>query len=186
MSPDWSPLWLSLRAAALSTAIALAFGPWLAYLSRRHAAARLAWLPLPLAPSLLLAYCLLASPFRWPIAALVATVFTLPYLMRSAAAAYHALPPEYGNAARGLGASEWRIFSRIAAPLTLRPILAAAAFAFALVATDCGAILTLARLVRTPGPLPAAPLAAIAAAGLAVHYLGLCLEPRLDRRPAAL
>jgi len=186
MSPDWSPLWLGLRAAALSTALALAFGPWLAYLSRRHPAASLAWLPLPLAPSLLFAYCLLAAPFRWPVAALVATVFTLPYLMRSAAAAYQALNPEYSNAARSLGASEWRVFSRIAAPLALRPILAAAAFAFALVSTDCGAILTLARLVRTPAPLPAAPLAAIGAAGLAVHYLALRLEPRLHQGPSAL
>ena len=69
-----------------------------------------------------------------------------------------------------------RLCKRIAGPLALRPILAAAAFVFAAVATECGAMLILARVVRAPGPLPAAPLTAIAAAGLAIHYLGTWLE----------
>jgi molybdate transport system permease protein len=36
----------------------------------------------------------------------------------------------YGNAARSLGCSEWRIFWRVMLPLGWRPILAAAAIAF--------------------------------------------------------
>src|SRR5271166_4027202 len=32
MSIDWFPLWLSLRVAALSTAVALALGLWIAYI----------------------------------------------------------------------------------------------------------------------------------------------------------
>jgi molybdate transport system permease protein len=176
MTADWSPLWLGLRAAGLSTAIGLTFGPWLAYVSRRQPAAALAWLPLSLSSSLLVAYCLLATAFRWPVAALVASAFSLPYLMRAASAAYGSMNPDYANAARGLGASEWRVFSRVAAPLAMRPILSAAAFAFACVATECGVILILVRAFRTAGPLPAAPLAAIGAIGLAVHYLGSRLE----------
>jgi molybdate transport system permease protein len=173
MSPDWSPLWLGLRASALSTAIALALGPWLAWLLRPRAGAWLASLPLSVAPALLFAYCLMASPFLWPVAGLVAAAFSLPYLVRAAAAAYEALKPEYFHAASGLGASEWRVFSRIAAPLALGPILAAGAFVLASVAADCGVVLTLARAVRTGAPLPPAPLAAIGAISLAIHYLGL-------------
>ena len=177
MAADWSPLWLGLRAAALSTMIALPLGPWLAFLLRRRpSAAPLAWLPLPLAPSLLFAYCLLADPFRWPTASLAASLFTLTYLMRAASAAFDALNPQHLSAARGLGASEWRVFCRIAAPLALRPILAAAAFVFAVVATECGVVLILRRAILAPGPLPAAPLAAIGAAALAIHYLASRLQ----------
>jgi molybdate transport system permease protein len=180
MPADWSPLWLGLRAAGLSTAIGLTFGPWLAYASPRQKPAHLAWLPLSLSSSLLFAYCLLATGFRWPVAALVASAFSVPYLMRAAAAAYGSLNPNYANAARGLGASEWRIFWRIAAPLALWPILSAAAFVFASVATECGVALVVVRAIRTAGPLPAAPLGAIGAAGLAVHYLGSRLGSRFD------
>jgi molybdate transport system permease protein len=181
MGSDWSPLWLGLRAAALSTAIAIALGPWLAYVSRRHAAAPLAWLPLSISPALLFAYCLLAAPFHWTTGALVASAFTLTYLMRASAAAYDSLNPEYLNAARGIGATEWRVFLRIAGPLALRPILSAAAFVFAVVTTDCGVLLILARAVRSSGSLAAAPFIAIGATSLAVHYLGT----RLDRGPIA-
>lgn len=175
MSFDWSPLWLGLQAAALSTAIALGLGPWLAYLLRRQAAGWLAWLPLSVAHPLLFAYCLVASPFQWTIAALVAATFSLPYLMRAAAAAYDALKPEYFHAASGLGASEWLVFSRIAGPLALGPILAAGALVFASVAADCAVVLMLGRGVRTGGALPAGPLAVTVAISLAIHFLGMRL-----------
>ena len=37
---------------------------------------------------------------------------------------------QYGDAARSLGSSEWRIFWRVMLPLGWRPILAAAGVAF--------------------------------------------------------
>jgi len=177
MAADWSPVWLALRAAALATVLALALGPWLAFLSRRHPAAPLVRLPLGVSSSLLIAYCLLAADFRWVLAALVASAFSLPYLMRASAAAYDSFRPEYLNAARGLGASEWRVFWRIARPLALRPVLSAASFVLASAAAECGVALILARSLRTSTPPPAAPLAGIVAIALAMHYLGI----RLDR-----
>jgi len=177
MAPDWSPLWLGLRAAAFSSAMALVLGPWLAYWLQRYAAAApLAWLPLSVTPVLLFAYCLRAAQFRWAAAGLIASTFSLPYVMRASAAAYGALKPEYVNAARGLGATEWRVFARIAGPLALRPILAAAAFVFAVVAAEAGAVLILVRAARADATPAAAPLAAIAAVSLAIHYLGTRLE----------
>jgi molybdate transport system permease protein len=43
---------------------------------------------------------------------------------------------EYGDAARSLGCSEWRIFWRVMLPLSWRPILAAAGVAFARVLAE--------------------------------------------------
>lgn len=176
MTADWSALWLGLQAAALSTAIAVVLGPWLAYRWKPWAGIWLAWLPLSLSPALLFGYCLLAADFGRLPAGLVASAFSLPYMMRASAAAYGLLDPQYFNAARGLGASEWRIFRRIAGPLALRPILAAAAFAFASVTTDCAVALMLARALRTGGRLPGAALAATGALSLAIHSLGTRLE----------
>lgn len=183
MDSDWSPLWLGLRAAGLSTAIALALGPWLAYwLLRRPAMAGLAGLPLSVATPLMAAYGLLASAFLWPVGGLVALAFSLPYLMRSSAAAFGRLNPDYLNAARGLGASEWRVFQRVAGPLARGPILSAAAFAFACVATDYTVLVMLGRALRMAGSgrpaVLAAPLIAAGAIALAVHYLGSRLDGR--------
>jgi ABC-type Fe3+ transport system permease subunit len=186
MTADWSPLWLGFRAAALSAAIALALGPCLAYYLRERASASLAWLPLSVSPALLIAYCLLAGDFRWTIAALVASLFSVPYLVRVSAVAFDSLPPQYFNAARGLGASEWLVFRRIAWPLTFRKIVAAAAFVLASVATDASVLLILVQALRTRGlragpQLQAAPLIAVGAFSLAIHYLAI----RWDRGPVS-
>ena len=179
MDAAWSPLWLGLRAACLSTAIALALGPWLAFLLLgRPALGRTAWLPLTASTPLIAAYALLARPFAWPMAALAALPFSLPYLMRASAAAFTQLNPDYLNAARGLGASEWRVFARVAAPLARGPILGAAGFAFAGVATDYAALLILARALRAPAPPGIAPLSAVLIVGIAVHFLASRLAHR--------
>jgi ABC-type Fe3+ transport system permease subunit len=53
-----------------------------------------------------------------------------PFFLSAARSAFAGLDPGYGRAARSLGASEWRVFSRIHLPLAFRPILADAAGAF--------------------------------------------------------
>ena len=126
MQQDWSPLWLSLRDAALATLLALLSGLPLAwYLARRRApafrfagVALLLPLLLPLGPTnpLFLGVFLQAAP-----------LFIL--LARHA---FLSLDPQHENTARTLGASEWRVFAQVALPLAARPLLLAAVAVFSL------------------------------------------------------
>jgi molybdate transport system permease protein len=94
-------------------------------------------LPL-LMPPTVLAYYLLAAlgrwhlVFHWRAAVAVSAVYTLPLLLRW---------PDDGrfeNAARALGAGEWRILWRITLPLAWRGLLGAVVAGFARAAADFG------------------------------------------------
>src|SRR5262245_57833423 len=111
MPIDWFPLWLSLRVAILSTAIAVAAGLWLAHvLANRDFRGKevldsAVTLPLVLPPTVLGYYLLVvignASPigrawehvfgsplvFTWKAAVLAALLHSLPLLVKSARAA---------------------------------------------------------------------------------------------------
>jgi len=165
---DWFPLWLSLRVAAISTALALAIGLWLAWVlaNRSFRGKELldaaVTLPLVLPPTVLGYYLLVllgrASPagrlyelifggplvFTWQ-AAVVASLFhSAPLLVKSARAAFESVDRSYERAARNLGASEMRLFWRVTLPLVRRSILAAAALAFARSLGDFGVTLMIA------------------------------------------
>lgn len=168
MQIDWFPLWLSLRVAFLSTAIALAFGLWLAYtLANREFRGKevldaVITLPLVLPPTVLGYYLLVVlgrtsplgqaweaifgSPlvFSWKAAVVAALLHSLPLLVKSARAALESVDRTYERAARNLGASEWRLFWRVTLPLAQRSILAAAALAFARSLGDFGVTLMVA------------------------------------------
>lgn len=168
MQIDWFPLWLSLRVAFLSTAIALACGLWLAYvLANRQFRGKESLdaaitLPLVLPPTVLGYYLLVligrnswvgraweglfGSPlvFTWKAAVIAALLHSLPLLVKSARAAFESIDPGYERAARNLGASEWRLFCRVTLPLAQRSILAAAALAFARSLGDFGVTLMVA------------------------------------------
>jgi putative thiamine transport system permease protein len=58
-------------------------------------------------------------------------VFVLPYLFLSLADPWRAFDERYARAALSLGASRWRVFWRIKLPILARPVLLAAAVAFA-------------------------------------------------------
>jgi molybdate transport system permease protein len=154
MSIDWFPLWLSLRVAALSTAIALLLGLWIAYIlaNREFRGKNLldaaVTLPLVLPPTVLGYYLLVligrASPlgrvweaifgsplvFTWKAAVVAALLHSFPLLVKSARAALESVDRGYERAARNLGASEWRLFWRVTLPLARRSIFAATALAF--------------------------------------------------------
>src|SRR5581483_1291692 len=165
---DWFPLWLSLRVAAISTALALVMGVALGWLlARRRFFGRelldaVVTLPLVLPPTVLGYYLLVllgrASPigrlyevvfggplvFTWQ-AAVVASLFhSAPLLVKSARAAFESVDRSYERAARNLGASELRLFWRVTLPLVRRSILAAAALAFARSLGDFGVTLMIA------------------------------------------
>jgi molybdate transport system permease protein len=155
MQIDWFPLWLSLRVAVLSTALALVVGLWIAYILAnrdfpgKEALDAAVTLPLVLPPTVLGTYLLVvlgrASPigklwegifgsplvFTWKAAVIAALLHSFPLLVKSARAALESVDRRYERAARNLGASEWRLFWRVTMPLARRSIFAATAIAFA-------------------------------------------------------
>jgi molybdate transport system permease protein len=165
---DLHPLWLSLRVAVASTAIALAAGVGIAYLlANRNFRGKelldaLVTLPLALPPTVLGFYLLVvigrSSPigFVWetvfgsPLvftvkaAVMAAVLHAAPLLIKSARAAFESVDHTYERAARTLGASEWRLFWHVTLPLSKRQILAAAALAFARSLGDFGITLMVA------------------------------------------
>jgi molybdate transport system permease protein len=168
MPIDWFPLWLSLRVAFVSTALAVTLGLYIAYiLANRNFRGKewvdaLVTLPLILPPTVLGYYLLVvigrASPFgkiwedvfgaplifTWKAAVLAALLHSLPLLVKSARAALESVDRSYERAARSLGASEWRLFWRVTLPLANRSILAAIALAFARSLGDFGVTLMVA------------------------------------------
>jgi molybdate transport system permease protein len=168
MQIDWFPLWLSLRVAFVSTAVAFVAGLWLAYiLANREFRGKevldaAVTLPLVLPPTVLGYYLLVllagnsplgklwesvfGSPlvFTWKAAVLAALLHSLPLLVKSARAALESVDRSLERAARNLGASEWRLFWRVTLPLARRSVLAAVALAFARSLGDFGVTLMVA------------------------------------------
>jgi molybdate transport system permease protein len=168
MAIDWFPLWLSLRVAVVSTALALGFGLWLAYvLANREFRGKdfvdaAVSLPLVLPPTVLGYYLLVlvgrASPlgkvweaifgsplvFTWTAAVLAALLHSLPLLVKSTRAALESVDRNCERAARTMGASEWKLFWRVTLPLAWRSILAAVVLAFARALGDFGVTLMVA------------------------------------------
>lgn len=168
MAVDWFPLWLSLRVAALATLISLAVGLAAAWaLARgsfrgRDLLETLVTLPIVLPPTVLGYYLLVSlgrsSPlgeayenvfgqplvFTWQAAVVAACFHAIPLLVRSARAAFESIDHTFENAARSLGASEWRVFWRVSLPLARSSIAAAAVFAFARALGDFGVTIMIA------------------------------------------
>jgi molybdate transport system permease protein len=167
-SIDWFPLWLSLRVAALSTALAIAIGIWIAWVlaNRGFRGKELldaaVSLPLVLPPTVLGYYLLVVlgrghlvgklweavfgSPlvFTWQAAVVAAWIHSAPLLIKSARAAFESIDHSFERAARTLGASEWRLFWRVTMPLARRSIAAAGALAFARALGDFGVTIMIA------------------------------------------
>jgi molybdate transport system permease protein len=168
MPIDWFPLWLSLRVAFVSTALAATLGLYAAYMMAnrdfrgKEILDSVVTLPLVLPPTVLGYYLLVVigrtsllgrvwegifgSPlvFTWKAAVVAAMLHSLPLLIKSARAALESVDRSYERAARSLGASEWRLFWRVTLPLAHRSILAAVALAFARALGDFGVTLMVA------------------------------------------
>jgi molybdate transport system permease protein len=168
MAIDWFPLWLSLRVAAVATAISTLLGIWLGWLlaNRRFAGKEIVdaitTLPLALPPTVLGYYLLVVigryswfgrlweavtgSPlvFTWKAAVVASTLHAIPLVVKSSRAALESVDRAFERAARSLRASEWRIFWRVNLPLARRPIAAAVVLAFARALGDFGATLMIA------------------------------------------
>jgi molybdate transport system permease protein len=165
---DWFPLWLSLKVAVIATAVSLVAGLALAYalahyrFRGRNILDALVTLPVVLPPTVLGYYLLVlfgrntilgrvyesifgtSLVFTWQAAVVAASIHSIPLLVKSARAAFETVDRNMENAARTLGASEWRIFFRVTLPLARRSILAATIFAFARALGDFGVTIMIA------------------------------------------
>lgn len=162
MPIDWFPLWLSLRVAVFATAGAALIGIPAAYLlaNREFRGKEMVdaafTLPLVLPPTVVGYYLLIVlgreswfgrayesvfgEPlvFTWQAAVVAAVLHAAPLLVKSTRAALESVDHAYERAARTLGAPEWKVFWRVTLPLARRPVLAAAALAFARSLGDFG------------------------------------------------
>jgi molybdate transport system permease protein len=168
MPVDWSPLWLSLRVASLATAISLILGLGLAwFLASRNFPGReliqaVATFPYALPPLIAGTYAVMTLAhsrfaFTWHVGVVAGAVGVFPLMVRGARRAFQTRELDFENAARSLGASEWRVFWWIALPLAYEPILAAGAIAFARVLTEFAAVVLIAFEITTgisPFPWP--------------------------------
>lgn len=165
---DFFPLWLSLRVAALATAMTVVSGLAVAYfLSHKQFPGRnlldaLFTLPLVLPPTVL-GYFLLVllsrrsalgelwervtgGPlvFTWQAAVLAAFVHSAPLFIKAARVALEDVNYRYEWAARSLGASEWKTFFKVTLPLASRSLLALGSLCFARSLGDFGVTIMLA------------------------------------------
>lgn len=165
MTADLTPLWLTLRLAAVVTALLLFIGTPLAWwLSRSRS--RLApvveavtALPLVLPPTVLGFYLLLAFNPEAPLGAfwvsltgqtltfsfaglvLASVLYSLPFTVQPLQAAFTALGRAPMEAAASLGAGPLDAFLTVAVPMTLRGYLTAAVLTFAHTLGEFGVVL---------------------------------------------
>ena len=164
---EWDAVLLSLRVAALATAVSLPVGLAIAYgLARRLVPAplvveNLVQLPLVL-PPVVTGYGLLLLfsgnvAFSWIAAVGAAGVMGFPLLVQTARVAFEAVDPEWEEAAAVDGAGRWSVFVRVTLPLAARGVAAGAALAFARALGEFGATIVVAGNI--PGRTQTIPLA---------------------------
>ncbi len=182
---DWSPLWISVKTSLVATALTFFAGVWIAYAMSRYRGKARAWidgvlsLPLVLPPTVIGFFLLLAFGrnsgvgqwlekigitivFSWTATVIAASVVAFPLMYRTALGGFEQLTPTLLDAARTLGASEWRVFRRIAFPLAWPGIMAGTILAFARALGEFGATLMLAGNI--PGRTQTMPVAIFFAA----------------------
>jgi molybdate/tungstate transport system permease protein len=179
----------SLSATAVATLLGVPAGYWLAHARRGVRAAALFLLALPLAfpPVASGLMLIVALGTRAPAGAWLAThglrvpdtllgvtaaefFVSGSFVAIAATAAFAALDPVYTDAARTLGASEWRIFARVALPAAAGSVLAGVTFAWLRAIGEYGATSVLA---YHPTSLPVALYVALSAQGVR-QAMALC------------
>ena len=179
-STEFQVIGLSLQVAALGVLIGLPFALWIGWLlaksSMRGKAVLDTIVSFPLVlPPVVTGYFLLRlmgrdGPvggllhglfgvdvvFTWVAAALAAALVSLPLMVRAIEVSMAGVDPRLESAARSLGASPFKTFFSITAPLAYRGILAAALLAFARGLGEFGATIVVAGNI--PGRTQTAPL----------------------------
>jgi len=177
---DWSPLWISLATSLTATVITLAAGLAAAAWRQRRRGPAIALvdgiflLPLVLPPTVVGFLLLLlfgrngplgklllkldaSIVFSWPATVIAAAVVAFPLMYLTARSALEQVDSHFLEAARTLGASEWRVFREVALPLALPGVLAGTILSFARALGEFGATLMLAGNI--PGKTETIPIA---------------------------
>jgi len=179
-SIDWSPVRISLETSVTATAITLVTGlAAAAWRQRRSGPATalvdgICLLPLVLPPTVVGFFLLLlfgrngplgklllrlgaTIVFSWPATVIAAAVVAFPLMYLTARAALEQVDPRFLEAARTLGANEWRVFREVALPLAWPGVLAGTILSFARALGEFGATLMLAGDI--PGRTATIPIA---------------------------
>jgi molybdate transport system permease protein len=185
MATDLSPLRISLQTSVAATAITFVVGIAAAYAMSRY---RGRWrglldgiliLPLVLPPTVVGFFLLLIFgrrgavgqaleavgieiAFSWPATVIAATVVAFPLMYRTVLGAFEQVNPNLLDAARSLGAGEWRAFHKVLLPLAAPGVMAGTVLAFARALGEFGATLMLAGNI--PGRTQTMPVAVFFAA----------------------
>jgi molybdate transport system permease protein len=177
---DWSPVWISLATSITATVITMIAGLGAAAWRERRAGPLMALidgvflLPLVLPPTVVGFFLLLlfgrhgplgklllhfgaTVVFSWPATVITAAVVSFPLMYLTARAALEQVDAHVLQAARTLGASEWRIFREVALPLAWPGVLAGTILSFARALGEFGATLMLAGNI--PGKTATIPIA---------------------------
>lgn len=162
---DLSPVWLSLKLAAVTTLLLLLIGLPLAWwLWRRRSIFRLSaevliTMPLVLPPSVLGFYLLMVfSPqhglgkwlndvldvqlvFSFPGLVLASVIYSLPFMAGPVRSALQQLPPSLAQASYTMGKSEWQTFRYVLLPNIKPALLTATVLTFAHTLGEFGVVL---------------------------------------------
>jgi molybdate transport system permease protein len=168
MEGAWVPLALTLKVAAWATGLNLFLGVGIGFAMARWRFFGREWvdalltLPMVMPPTVLGYYLLVLigsqGPlgawllqtfgvrliFTWQAAVIAATVVSFPLVFKAARAAFETVDPQFEDAARLLGVSEWAVFFRVSLPLAWRSILSGLLLAFARALGEFGATLMVA------------------------------------------
>jgi molybdate transport system permease protein len=177
---DLSPVWISLATSATATVITLGAGLSAAVWRVRRSGQILAivdgifLLPLVLPPTVVGFFLLLlfgrngpigkllnhlgtTLVFSWAATVIAAAVVAFPLMYLTARGALEQVDAHFLQAARTLGASEWRVFREIALPLAWPGVLAGTILSFARALGEFGATLMVAGNI--PGRTATIPIA---------------------------
>jgi molybdate transport system permease protein len=175
-----SPLWISLRTVLAATAITFFLGiaaaRWMAHYSGKFKSLidGLFILPLVLPPTVVGLGLLLifgkngplgaflslfntTIVFSWPATVIAAAVMSFPLMYMTSRGAFEQVDSHVEDAARTLGASEWRIFWSVTLPLAWPGVAAATVLSLARSLGEFGATLMLAGNI--PGKTATIPVA---------------------------
>lgn len=181
LSIDYTPLFLSLKVASVAVTVVFISGALIARLFARRAffgksvLESFFLLPLVLPPTVvgfgllilfgnngpigkwLLTWFDAQIAFTWIGAVVASIVVSFPLMYQSALAAFESVDAKLENAARTMGASEWRVFWTVAFPLAWPGLLSGFVLSFARALGEFGATLMLAGYI--PGKTDTIPLA---------------------------